>query len=821
MKEGIEKQVEGYLDEVGLYSREHREYIDKLNRVLDEMKVSSNSTERNHYNAFKETVSSFAKYMEEKKIRLTRHEKERFAVISSSGLGNLAKKRMAEDLIRSVRERHSADSAIKVESEKRKQEISALSKSPLFIVNWFRMLRYAIDYGTITPFSHEYKGSSFDILRTRFVSWYRGSEAEIFRILDEYYYYLSTLEYNSLVKLAEAGSSAERFNEVKPRVAYDPAEIYDYIEDFTSKYIAVITNTATIDKALKKALKERQPGHGFWGHIGSMTDRPLQNNMVVRMTGVSMMRNTVCGALYSFYSAHFGVRVTTFTQLMHLANEDGSVEAEKKQLTQGAVQRVSDEESKKEDEDFKLRSRLDELNLLVSGYRESGRKIAERLSLLDKISSYGAGKEQPNRPLAKMIRIIDGYIRTILDPVAGNGGFGLEYDGAVTDTFFSRHQELRKAVEDFIAFTLELQGSRGKDLAALRVLQAGEGDSLVQVLADTESELPRIEGARALRETLSLISSKTYNICNRFHGLITAFNTTGRNEPPEYMDRYDYAINSRLKHSKLRTIENLLAKKDISLMDLLEAGCSVAFHLAEFLGNRGIRAIYQEVDRLRNILDKHDSEGEAAESEEGGGIMDEMDRVYTDALTGLRKWEYFEDFIQPVYYDSKKCYTGDVPRFVFCCEMSNLGEINRKYGNDAGDKAYRKFTDVLASVIKEKGAENIALRDSAGVITGYITGVMQSMAAELLHKVLVEVRSIQLDGSVAEKVEVLFNAGVYREWKGSDSYKNIDVAKKIMLQMNDGVASHVGFLRNQEYVVTDKDFDRRGFMREGMISVLM
>ncbi len=42
-----------------------------------------------------------------------------------------------------------------------------------------------------------------------------------------------------------------------------------------------------------------------------------------------------------------------------------------------------------------------------------------------------------------------------------------------------------------------------------------------------------------------------------------------------------------------------------------------------------------------------------------------------------------------------------------------------------------------------------------------------------------------------------------------------------MKQVEDGVGSHLGFVRSQDYVVTEKDFDRRGCLREGMISVIV
>jgi len=41
-----------------------------------------------------------------------------------------------------------------------------------------------------------------------------------------------------------------------------------------------------------------------------------------------------------------------------------------------------------------------------------------------------------------------------------------------------------------------------------------------------------------------------------------------------------------------------------------------------------------------------------------------------------------------------------------------------------------------------------------------------------------------------------------------------------MLQGSDGKECHVAFMRNPDQIVDDKDFDRRGRLRDGLISVL-
>jgi len=41
-----------------------------------------------------------------------------------------------------------------------------------------------------------------------------------------------------------------------------------------------------------------------------------------------------------------------------------------------------------------------------------------------------------------------------------------------------------------------------------------------------------------------------------------------------------------------------------------------------------------------------------------------------------------------------------------------------------------------------------------------------------------------------------------------------------MFHASDGKAGHVAFMRNPDLVVSDKDFDRRGRLRDGLLSIL-
>jgi hypothetical protein len=184
----IDRQVSSFIEEVGLYSEEHINYIEKLNSVLDEMKNSANSVERKNYPSFYETVKCFEQYLREKRITLTAHENERLAVIVSSGLNNMAKKRMAEDLIHAVKERHASEVELKISEERKKSEIAELRKSRSFIAAWYNLFKFALEYGTITLFSHRLKAECFDRLSVNANTWFAAVKPELKKCLDQYYF---------------------------------------------------------------------------------------------------------------------------------------------------------------------------------------------------------------------------------------------------------------------------------------------------------------------------------------------------------------------------------------------------------------------------------------------------------------------------------------------------------------------------------------------------------------------------------------------------------------------------------------------------------
>jgi hypothetical protein len=93
-------------------------------------------------------------------------------------------------------------------------------------------------------------------------------------------------------------------------------------------------------------------------------------------------------------------------------------------------------------------------------------------------------------------------------------------------------------------------------------------------------------------------------------------------------------------------------------------------------------------------------------------------------------------------------------------------------------------------------------------------------AIDILYSIYRKVMASVIAGDITVKPEPLIYGGLYTERKGTNVYHNIDMAKKIMTQAADGEHGHVAFLKREDLIIQEKDLDRKGHLKEGLISVL-
>jgi len=112
------------------------------------------------------------------------------------------------------------------------------------------------------------------------------------------------------------------------------------------------------------------------------------------------------------------------------------------------------------------------------------------------------------------------------------------------------------------------------------------------------------------------------------------------------------------------------------------------------------------------------------------------------------------------------------------------------------------------------------LRGRGGQIIGYINGITAVEAVDLFFKILYLIREYSLDSGIEFLPELIFNCSVYTERKNTNGQNNINYTQKILAQGSEGRSGCIAFLRNTDYILSDKDFDIKGRMPDKMISVL-
>jgi GGDEF domain-containing protein len=75
-----------------------------------------------------------------------------------------------------------------------------------------------------------------------------------------------------------------------------------------------------------------------------------------------------------------------------------------------------------------------------------------------------------------------------------------------------------------------------------------------------------------------------------------------------------------------------------------------------------------------------------ADPENNERIVEELDRMYVDTLTGLKRRQYYEEIILKQQYGDSGKFEGTKSRFLFMCEIFGLKELNERFGHTAGDE---------------------------------------------------------------------------------------------------------------------------------------
>lgn len=835
-KQELQKKFSDKFGDIEIFSEEHKKDIDRFASLLGSMKGGEG--DKTSIPALKSNLAEFQSYLQQNRIVLTNAEKREISAVSGSGHPPAVKKRMMEDLIHSIKNRHQRELKAAKEKERFEDEIKELEKRGSGIVNWFRLFRFSIEYGTISPFAHRLKNHSLNIIKKSCDSWYSILVKDLSEVLSSDYYKYSNLEYNALRALYDLGEGLSVVKETGDVPYYYFHEIQPEIESFARFYIPVISNSEIIEKALKKLTGTRQTEHGFFGAFKDITGQPLFNNLPVKFTDFEFYTKTVTGTLLSFYSIKEGVVLKSVNQLKYILDENGELDSDIKKLTPDAQIVETKSREKSSDEDDTDSKRLKELDHVVNYYIPKGIELNKQYLPKDGIFSAGKKPDGSVKPFVRYKNLIEFFIKTFVDPLYRENEFILMYDMNEYRNYIDIKPELQNIISKFTYQDIGFSGTKFREITDLAISKDKDPAGYIETLFSLETRKNLVsEKEKTAIEIFSNISTLCYRLATVLKELIDYYYKNREINHEDVRLNFDFYMNAEVKFSKALKGSRFFEQNIITLRTFLESACSFAFFIANELMNPYVKSMNDEFLSLKNAIEGRKKEGEQTqvklETDFSGLSSDEevienelersLDRIYSDPVSGLMKKEYFDDQILNKYYDSENKYKLRNTRYVFFCSVDNLKEINTEQGHKTGDRVLGFAVETLRGNMNSAGKDsgNVLIRYEGADMIGYLNNISFSEALDIfkMSQMLLNTSSVKTGSGQVDSVS--FSAGIYHERSGTNVYDNIKASKALMLKARSKGGANIAFVKDSERILTENDFNRFGEVDEDIISYLI
>ena len=836
-KEQIRQNLQKRLDEavpgLEVFSEAHHDSIEKFGRLLEKMKEEQKSgTEKVALMQLQNLVDSLTSYLDKHGFMMTDAETRELTVITGSGFDIPVKKRMAEDLIHKIKNRCEKDRRRKISEENRRSEIEELRRSGPGIMGWIRLTLFGMEYGTITPVSHRLKNSTVLFLKNQVNDWFSSVERAVREVLDSEYYIFSNLEYNVLQKLLELRESLDAIQTMPYRASYSSEEISRQMDSFSSVYISLVMNSEAIEKAFKKVLAKLKKQHGLWGSLKSLLDEPIHNNRPVTITGADRISRTILGVLLSYYTVREKVLVQTFNQVMYLSGTDGIIESGRKKLSNEAVRIEKETREKKNTEKKIMVDSFRALERIIEYFLPMGASAEKMIMKVELSGQYErALEEHRTNPLLRMKRLLELFIRYFIEDIRMGSEFILNYDGEDFRNYFSIRPEITEIAEKFSLMEFGLTGSKLKDFLSIGDNSGIMSDVIMDILVSPDAEItePR-PGFSWGRSVIGLISERSYSLAGRLGELISHYYNNKEIISDNTIYNYDFFAGARLYSSKMIKSPSAFKRGSISLKEFLETACSLAFHIASELGHPGIEAMRREQNSVKEKLGRLMSgddiaiepvpEGYLPDPEDNERVVEELNRVFVDTLTGLKRKEYYEEVILRQQYDEEGRYNEDISRFIFMCEIFGLKELNQLYGHTIGDEIVLAVVNRINEHVRFHGSHrnNAVIRYGGTVYMGFLHSITLTEAVDHVRDMVRGINRIiiERDGNPIGQIKVA--AAVYEERKNTAHETNLQTVRSIISRIHQEGHGRMGFIKKADYIVTLRDFDSRGNINEEIIT---
>lgn len=834
MKNRPSEHTEQELAAIADQKRDH----EKFSRLLESMKGDlRKSSEKTAVAELEKIIADFESFKRKNNVSLSDNELKKIQAITGSGFSPIVKKRMMEDIIYIIKSRYQQLHAGDQARERADKEILTMKELQGTVRGWLQLTRFALKYGTITLFTHRLKEKSFSILRGRTSASVEIISEGIEATLSNEYYTLTNIEYNSLEIITQLRAPLEDISNVKPETSYQPYAVDSVMDAFTRVYAVIFANADTIIQSAKKAFEKKKPPHGFFGILYDLVDRPIFDNKPLSRSKGENVRNSIPGVLFSYYSTRARCRITTFNQILHIIQAQSDLDSSTKHLTPGAIAAEAARRENKDDEDQHLLDTYHELERVIDRYLPMGAELEEKLYRVSTGTKYQEWiKEHRIKPALRIRRLLEGFINFFVEAINDEDGFILEYDGKQYPGFFPKNSSIRETASLYNLYEFDLAASRAADLSKLTVPESANAEEYLHNLTLHDAPRTGFSPIEAdVRQMLLSISARSYALAGELNRLITDFYSKKELIPDNHESGFDFFTNAVVSKTRSAKAYRVLNTQAVTLRQFLENTCALAFHLAHLLNHPGITAMRNEIESLKPKAAAIIARSGDGGSRQSSGIPDirelygfdgDIDEtalhIYRDTLTGLWKQEFLEDYVFPDVYDTDNRYYSDTPRFVFAASIDSIDSINSIYGHDTGDQIIievsRRFLDRICRKSGEK--KNTVLRYNGYLFAGYITNTSHASALDMLDTIHRSAGEITVDTGDKVLTSVPLSIGIYQEHRGTDAYANISNAIKIMnfIQRNGG--DNIGFVKNQQRIITERDCSRNGSIDDSLLSAL-
>lgn len=817
------KYLDDYFLEVDKYSGTHSTDIQRFTRLLDSMKGARQATDRRAYTSTQTSVSLFTEWMQKEQAHLTAGEEKEINIITGSRFPASVKKRMLDDLLDRVRDRVTGEKEGNSDDETFAADVYRYESRRNPLQNWIALTSFALSYRTITLFSHRLRGDTLRDLLRRTWQWCRIVEPVLTTQLDEEYYLFSTAEYNALMAFLKYIQSYDRLRDIQYRPSLHPAAAKKEINEFTAAFLPAITHSATIRKSIERYYKKTRPPHGFTGAMNGLLDKPMKDGRFIRMDQSYLLQRSITGFLLSAYTSFNGRLVDSLNQIISITGTNCTIDSSVKNLSDEAQKRSQQKENDQHGELASYKNRLDELHYIQQSLLPMGAQLA------DKIYSYAQKKlsqRWPERymkhPLFTVLRVLDLYIRYFIEPVRDDT-ITLEYDGNTYADFFSRFLNCSDTFKSLSYEELGLTPRTEKEL--LGIATDDKNDSMKYLAGLMQPSIPddAYQGVHGMaRKILKGIANRMYLIGSRCTAIISGYNIRKEELSDSPIQSYAFFTQAQLNEVLQQQLSPFTGDRAITLNQYIEYIAALALYLSNSLHHpvitnltTDIRRLEEEIENIEtgNSSDEGDDEPLSGENE----LLEKLNSLYTDSLTGLWRKDYLEDQLLSKSYPDG-LYTLPYERLILYIHIQGLIETNRVLGPDAGNE----LVSLIANLMKARldAGEDQLIRYSG---TEFLCLSREERITALSDKVMQMYRDIsaRCDDSCSFDPSILrIYGGIYPERQGTSFEDNLSYARILSRSSKKDAPQILVFPRDPNAHLMESDFSRDGFIREDRIAIL-